>query len=103
MYSRRPYSAVPYSSFRQPATGSTPTNITLGQASWLWTGRAPNADAKTMIALAQGTWTWTGRAASVNAQTGITLARAMWQWFGIPLQGSAVAFQNLMLFFGIGS
>lgn len=87
----------------ETVASGTPTNITLAQASWLWTGRVPTVNAQTGIALAQASWAWAGRAASVNAKTMITMGQAAWYWFGRPLQGAATtAYQNLMLFFGIG-
>lgn len=64
-----------------------PTNITLAQASWVWTGRVPSVNAKTMIALAQGAWAWAGQAPAINAKTMTTLAQAAWRWTGRPATG----------------
>lgn len=85
------------------AGGNVPTNITLAQASWVWTGQAITIDAKTMIALAQGAWTWTGRAASLNAKNMITLAQGVWRWTGIPIGGLVTGAVNYLLgLLGVG-
>lgn len=83
--------------------GNVPTNITLAQASWLWTGRAVGVNAKTMIALAQAVWTWTGFATAINAKTMIKLGQASWQWVGRPLAGAAgTVIQSLLTLLGLG-
>lgn len=85
------------------AGGNVPTNITLAQASWLWTGRALTVDAKTMITLAQGAWSWAGQAASMNIKTMTTLAQATWRWTGIPIGGLVTGAVNYLLgLMGVG-
>lgn len=85
------------------AGGNVPTNITLGQASWVWTGRAPSVNAKTMIALVAASVVATGFAVAIDAKTMITLAQATWQWVGRPLAGAAAAvLQGLLTFLGVG-
>lgn len=102
----------PYAMFRNDddwlvtlltAGGNVPTNITLGQASWVWTGRAPSVNAKTMITLAAASVVATGLAAAIDAKTMITLAQGTWQWIGRPLAGTAAAIiQSLLTFLGVG-
>ena len=69
-----------YGYVSETQAGNTPTSIMAAQAAWVWTGRAGGVNASTFVALAQATWMWVGR----------------------PLASAQAAFQNLMLFFGIG-
>lgn len=83
---------------------NTPTIITMAQASWVWTGRAPTVNARTTILLAQAAWTWTGRAANINARNVITMAQAVWRWTGQPIGGLVNdAVTNLLQLLGVGT
>lgn len=85
------------------AGGNVPTNVTLAQASWAWTGRAPSVNAKTMIALVAASVVATGFAAGIDAKTMIAMAQATWQWIGRPLAGTAASvIQSLLTFLGVG-
>lgn len=86
-----------------PQGGNVPTNITLAQGAWVWTGRAGSVDAKTMIVLAAASWVWTGFAAGVDVKTMIALAQAAWRWTGQPLAGAAAQLvQSLLTLLGVG-
>lgn len=100
MYSRRPYSTTPYSSYRKPAAagGNTPLTVTLGQASWVWTGFATKTDFRLGVTLGQALWAWTGFGASTDFKLGLTLGQAVWSWAGKPLSGLGAALAVLGLF-----
>lgn len=69
------------------AGGNVPLNVTLGQASWTWTGVAPRTDFKLGVTLGQASWGWTGFAALTNFKLGVTLGQSLWSWAGRPLSG----------------
>lgn len=57
-----------------------PKSVTLGQASWSWTGTGLSVNAKTVIALPKKVWAWIGTGPSLTAPQVITLAQKSWRW-----------------------
>jgi len=78
----------PYAMFRPvvrriwSTSASTPTNITLTQVPWLWTGNAPGVNQKQAITASQKSWAWAATAANVNAKTMISATQTPWVWTG---------------------
>lgn len=76
---------------RDPTTasggGNTPLNVTLGQASWVWTGFAPGVNTRLDVFLGQASWVWTSFAIKADFKLGVTLGQAIWSWVASPLSG----------------